>query len=67
MRYSGSLPPGVDSIDEDVIFGTMWIKTGTIKLIRTTNAASYNVLCQFWGETTPAVLSTRYDTLHNEE
>lgn len=42
----------------------MWIKVGTLKLIRTTNAA-YNVLCQFWGETTPAILITRFDTPNN--
>lgn len=61
----GILPPGVDSLGEDAVFGTMWIKVGTLKLIRTSNA-SYNVLCQFWGEATPARLSTRFDTSNNE-
>lgn len=61
----GTLPPGVDSLDNDITFGKMWIRIGTIKLIRTSNIC-YKVVCQFWGESTPAILSTRFDTPNNE-
>lgn len=44
----------------------MWIKVGTLKLIRT-SGASYQALCQFWGEETPAILEIRSDLRHNEE
>ena len=66
MNNVGSLPPGVEDLDEDIVFGYMWITVGTLKLIRT-SSANYSVRCQFWGEPSPAILETRSDLAYNDE
>ena len=56
----------MEDLDDDIVFGVMWVTIGTLKLIRTSNA-NYSVKCQFWGEPSPAILETRSDLSHNDE
>lgn len=49
----GVLPPG---IEDDIVFGIMWIRVGALKMNRLSMVQSNRVLIQFWGEGEPAVL-----------
>jgi len=59
----GVLPPG---IEDDVVFGIMWIRVGSLKLVRP-STQSYKVNIQFWGENTPATLYTSQTVSNMQE
>ena len=51
----GVLPPG---IDDDIVFGIMWIRVGVYKPLKPAATASHKVSIQFLGEANPAELYT---------
>jgi len=44
----------------------MWIRIGNLKLVRSTKP-DHNVLVQFWGEQTPAVLLSKSNSINKNE
>jgi len=52
LVYLGVLPPGVE---DDVVFGIMWIRVGILKSIRP-STLKHKVNIQFWGESEPVTL-----------
>lgn len=49
----GVLPPG---IEDDIVFGIMWIRVGALKISKPSPTQTNKVRIQFWGESSPAIL-----------